>query len=98
MKLSELQKISDPATVQRRFAKYKGADAATLAISNKPDKKYMVTTPAGKSIHFGSTLPDYTKHKDEQRRAAYLKRSAAIKGAWRDDKYSPNNLARELLW
>lgn len=98
MKLSELQKISDPAAVKRRFAKYKGADTATLAISPRADKKYVVTTPTGASVHFGSTLADYTKHKDEQRRTAYLKRSAGIKGAWRDDKYSPNNLARELLW
>jgi predicted nucleic acid-binding protein len=37
-------------------------------------------------------------HADEARRKSYLARSAGIKGDWRDDKWSANNLARELLW
>jgi hypothetical protein len=52
----------------------------------------------GRAIHIGSTLADFTKHGDEAKRKSYLARSAGIKGDWRDDKWSANNLARELLW
>ena len=98
MKESELVKISNPATVKRKFAGYAKGDGAKLSISNRPDKKYKVIKPDGTTVHFGSTLEDYTKHGDDKRRAAYLKRSAGIKGDWRSDKYSPNSLARAILW
>lgn len=97
MKLSELIKISNPDEVRRRFAKYKGSDNATIAPSPREDKKYAVKVD-NRTIHFGSTLADFTKHGDEKRRSSYLARSAGIKGDWRTDKYSPNNLSRELLW
>lgn len=98
MKEDALVKISNPTTVKRKFATYAKGDGAKLMISNRPDKKYKVIKPDGTTVHFGSTLEDYTKHGDDKRRAAYLKRSAGIKGNWRDDKWSPNNLSRELLW
>ena len=101
MKLSELVKISDPAEVKRRFEKYRGSTKATIEPSPRADKKYLVrvaTVPYGRAVHFGSTSADYTKHGDEARRKSYLARSAGIKGDWRDDKWSANNLARELLW
>lgn len=98
MKESELVKISNPVTVKRKFASYAKSDGAKLMISNRPDKKYKVIKPDGTTVHFGSTLEDYTKHGDDKRRTAYLKRSAGIKGDWRNDKWSPNNLSRELLW
>jgi hypothetical protein len=41
---------------------------------------------------------DFTKHKDEKRRENYLKRTANIRGKWKDDPYSKNNLSRCLLW
>jgi hypothetical protein len=41
---------------------------------------------------------DYTKHKDPVRRQAYLKRATKIKGDWKDNKYSPNNLSINILW
>lgn len=34
----------------------------------------------------------------QQKRAAYLARATKIKGDWRDDKYSPNSLAINILW
>ena len=52
----------------------------------------------GRIVHIGSTMADFTKHGDPVRREAYLKRSAGIKGDWRDDKWSANNLSRALLW
>jgi len=89
--------ISNPDTVFRKFKQYRGRDKATIALSPRPDKKYVVSVD-GRSIHFGSTLPDYTRHGDEARRKRYLKRAREIKGRWREDKYSANNLAINLLW
>lgn len=103
MKLSELVKISDPAEVKRRFEKYRGSTKATIEPSPRADKKYLIrvaTVPGvpGRAVHIGSTLADFTKHGDEARRKSYLARSTGIKGDWRHDKWSANNLARELLW
>lgn len=103
MKLSELEKISDPAEVKRRFEKYRGAAKATIEPSPRVDKKYMIRVAAaggvrGRVVHIGSTLADFTKHADEAKRKSYLARSAGIKGDWRDDKWSPNNLSRALMW
>lgn len=103
MKLSDLLKISDPVEVKRRFEKYRGTAKAEISVSPRPDKKYMIRVAAvggvrGRIVHIGSTMADFTKHGDPVRREAYLKRSAGIKGDWRDDKWSANNLARALLW
>jgi len=43
-------------------------------------------------------MPDFTHHNDELRRQSYLKRSAGIRGNWKENKYSANNLSRSLLW
>ena len=103
MKLSELLKISDPTEVKRRFEKYRGTSKAEISVSPRIDKKYMIRVAAadgqrGRIVHIGSTMADFTKHADEAKRRSYLARSAGIKGDWRDDKWSPNNLARALLW
>lgn len=60
----------------------------------------MVINPkTSKPVHFGQmSYEDYTKHKDDTRRKNYLTRAKAIKGKWKEDKYSPNNLAIHLLW
>ncbi len=103
MKLNDLVKISDPAEVKRRFEKYRGTVKATIEPSPRADKKYLVRVAGaggvrGRATHIGSTLADFTKHGDEAKRKSYLARSAGIRGDWRDDKWSANNLARELLW
>ena len=103
MKLSELIKISDPAEVKRRFEKYRGTAKATIEPSPREDKKYIIRVAPvagvrGRAVHIGSKMEDFTKHADEKRRANYLTRSGAIKGDWRDDKWSANNLSRALLW
>jgi len=95
--VSDINKVSNPAIVRKKFANYKGNDDAILKLSEKPDKKYKVIHN-GKTTHFGSKLEDFTKHKDPERRKAYLARSGGIKGNWRADKYSANNLSRNLLW
>ena len=43
-------------------------------------------------------MEDYTHHKDKIRRENYLKRSSGIRGNWRDNPYSKNNISRRLLW
>ena len=103
MKLSDLVKVSDPAEVKRRFEKYRAGEKATIEPSPRADKKYLIRIAAadgkaGRAVHIGSTMEDFTKHGDEARRKSYRARSGAIKGDWRDDKWSANNLARELLW
>ena len=89
---------SNQTEVYRRAKKYLGK-TAKISISTKKDKKYMVKTPDGKIVHFGQMgYEDFTKHKNKTRRKNYLTRSSRIRGDWKQDKYSANNLAIHLLW
>jgi hypothetical protein len=68
-------------------------------ISTRKQKKYMIRDDNNKMIHFGQLgYEDFTKHNDEDRRERYLKRTANIRGDWKENKFSPNNLSRNLLW
>jgi len=93
-----LTQYSDPNIVYKRLKEY--APELELYISDKKEKKYFIINPkTNKKVYFGQMgYEDFTKHKDPIRRANYLKRSANIKGDWKKDKYSPNNLARFVLW
>ncbi len=67
--------------------------------SKRKNKKYMIMNDDQKYIHFGDLrYEDYTKHQDLKRLNNYLSRATKIKGNWKKDKYSPNNLAINLLW
>jgi hypothetical protein len=89
---------SNPTEVYRRAKKYLGK-TAKIGLSTKKEKKYMVTTPNGRVVHFGQMgYEDYTKHQNKTRRKNYLNRSSKIRGDWKNDKYSANNLSRILLW
>jgi len=89
---------SNPNQVRKMADKYLGKDAPVY-LSNKPKKKYMVQDPNGKWIHFGQLdYEDFTHHKNLVRRKNYLKRTANMRGKWKDNKYSANNLSREILW
>lgn len=89
---------SNPPEVYRRAKKYLGKKTK-IGLSTKKNKKYMITTPDGKIVHFGQMgYEDYTKHKNKTRRKNYLTRSRNIKGNWKQNKYSPNNLSIKLLW
>ena len=93
-----IRRYSNPTQVYRLAKKYLGK-TAKIGLSTKKEKKYMVTTPHGNIVHFGQMgYEDYTKHKDKTRRKNYLTRSRNIKGDWKKNKYSPNNLAIHLLW
>ena len=96
--LKTLKKWSNPTIVFKKAKKYLGK-GATIKISTKKDKKYMITTPNGHNVHFGAIgYEDYTKHRNKTRRRNYRNRSGRIRGDWKSDKYSANNLARNLLW
>ena len=97
-KSQEIKKYSNPTEVYKRAARYLGK-TAKISLSTKRDKKYMVITPQGKTIHFGQMgYEDYTKHRNKTRRKNYLTRSGKIRGDWANNKYSANNLARKILW
>jgi len=59
----------------------------------------MIMNPDNKYVHFGdSRYEDFTQHKNKDRQQNYLKRSSNIKGNWKNNKYSPNNLSMNILW
>ncbi len=98
--MNQLIKYSNPEIAQKNANKYLGKQAL-LYTSTRKDKKYMIKDPDGKWVHFGGMNPpmeDFTKHKDEKRRNAYLSRATKIKGDWKDNPYSSNNLSIHILW
>lgn len=95
--VQDINKISNPTRVAANFKKYKGSDAATLSLSEKSDKKYKIIHD-GKTVHIGSTMSDFTKTGDTAKQKSYLARANGIKGNWKKNKYSKNNLAINLLW
>ena len=97
-KTKQLDKMSDILKVLENTYKYLGN--TNIYVSDKDDKKFMVLHPETlKYIHFGSiNYEDYTKHQDKKRRDRYLKRALNIRGNWKNNKYSPNNLSINILW
>jgi len=97
--MPSINQFSNPEIVYTKAKHYLGNNAI-IRLSNKPAKKYMVFDPTTKKwIYFGQFgYEDFTKHKDPIRRENYLKRTAKIKGDWKNNKYSPNNLSRNILW
>ena len=71
----------------------------TVEPSTRKNKKYMIMNDENKLVHFGdSRYEDFTKHQDKERLKKYLSRATKIKGNWKKDKFSPNNLSIHLLW
>ena len=97
--MDDIKQYSNPKVVFRNAKKYLGKDV-NIQLSNKPAKKYMILNPnTNKWVYFGQMgYEDYTKHKDEKRRENYLKRTANIRGNWKDNPYSSNMLSRKILW
>ena len=90
----ELIKISNPEKVLKTFRREN--PNVVIEISNRRDKKYMIIHPVtNRKIHFGSTMQDYTFHKDTKRRDNF--RSRARK--WEhSEKYTPAWLSFRYLW
>ena len=88
-----IHKYSNPAQAQRMAYRYLGKTAKLYPSSNT-QKKYDIYDPENNHwVHFGQIgYEDYTKRKN------YLTRSGKIKGDWKKNKYSANNLARNVLW
>ena len=98
-KYQQLITVSNPEIVQKNLNKYFGIPTP-LYISNRKNKKYQIlNTTNNKWVHFGSLMhKDYTFTRDKTKQKSYLARSSALPGKWRDDKYSPNNISRSVLW
>jgi hypothetical protein len=93
-----MTEFSDYDKVYEKAKKYLGDDVV-ISESTRKGKKFMVKTPEDKWVHFGALgYEDFTKHKDTARRDRYLKRSTKIKGNWKNNLYSPNNLSINILW
>ena len=98
LKNDPIWQVSNPTTVQKKAYEIYGRDAMIYR-SKAKDKKYSIRNPQGRLINFGNIeYEDYTKHKNDDRRERYLKRSTKIKGNWKDDPYSPNMMSIRLLW
>jgi hypothetical protein len=77
-----------------------------LRRSPKPEKKWRVTLPGGKSVDFGSRgMSDYTIHKDANRMKLYVRRHGGVmprgvrstREKW-DNPMTPGFWSRWLLW
>ena len=94
-----LNKYSDPKQAQKMAYRYLGKTAKIYPSQNK-DKKYRIyDTKNNKWVNFGQIgYEDYTRHHNKTRRRNYLNRSKYIRGDWKQNKYSANNLSRNILW
>ena len=100
-----LTDVSNPEMVYKRAKKLYG-DNIIIKESTRKDKKYMILDNTGKYVHFGSLNHlDYTKYLElygldvaNNHKQRYLKRALNIKGNWKKNIYSPNNLSIHLLW
>jgi hypothetical protein len=92
-----LWEFSNPKEVYKKGKEYINQ---IVYKSNKPKKKYMIFDNINnKWIYFGLLdYEDYTKHKDYDRMIRYRKRATNIKGNWKDNPFSPNNLSINILW
>lgn len=98
-KRSKIWKVSNPIKAQKKAFQYLGDDAI-LYLSDKEDKKYMIYDPTNdKMVHFGDiNYEDFLKHRNLSRRDAYISRAKNIKGDWKNNKYSSNNLSIHINW
>ena len=99
-KLNQLLAVSDPKRVLINAQRYFNDPNIKVYLSPNKNKKYAIYDPnINKLVSFGNiNYEDYTKHQDEYRRNNYLKRSSNIKGNWKSNPYSQNNLAINILW
>jgi hypothetical protein len=100
-----LSDVSNPEMVLKKVRLY-GNDVI-IKESTRKDKKYMIyNTNTNKYVHFGSLSHlDYTKYLElyglevaNKNRKRYLNRALNIKGNWKENAYSPNNLSIYLIW
>ena len=98
--------INEYLKIVKKIAKKKGYNPNLLTISNKKGKKLNYN-----GVDFGSSSnndfityslmaknKEITKKEADEHRRRYLARATNIKGDWKDDNESPNNLAIKILW
>lgn len=67
--------------------------------STRTEKKLMVITPNGKTIHFGSApYQDYTLHHDDERKARYITRHQKREDWTKKGINTAGFWARWILW
>ena len=99
-----LTDVSNPEMVYKRAKKLYGNNTI-IKESTRKDKKYMILDNTGKYVHFGSLNHlDYTKYLElygldiaNNHKERYLKRALNIKGNWKSNRYSANNLSIYLI-
>lgn len=95
----------------RRKAKAHGYDPSSLDFASDGVHKLQLTTPEGKTVRFGRVgYGDHLiwLHREKigqapagtaaKKRDTFQKSHSKIRGNWKADKYSPNNLALRVLW
>lgn len=99
-KTDRIWKFSNPNVSQKRSFKYLGKKRGKIYRSTNKNKKYMIYDNIhNRYVYFGQMeYEDFTKHKDKNRRKNYLTRSSKIRGNWKKNPFSPNNLSRKILW
>ena len=100
-KYTELLTVSNPERVSLNLKRYFKNEKVVpnLLLSSRKNKKYMIISEDGTRSHFGDiNYQDFTKHQDKNRQLRYLTRANAIRGNWKNDMYSPNNLSIHVLW
>ena len=99
-RFNQLIMVSNPEIVKQNMKKYFKKNVPELFLSSRKNKKYMLLDPeTNKFVHFGSlSYQDFTVHQDKERQKRYISRATNIKGDWRSNIYSPNNLSMFLLW
>ena len=96
---SRLHLYSNPRKAQKMAYKYLGKTAKLYPGINREKKYSIFDKKNNRWVNFGQMgYEDYTKHNDKNRRKNYLTRSKSIKGNWTRNRYSANNLARNVLW
>ena len=90
---------SNPELAQEKAFEYLG-DNAVIYRSDRKNKKYKIYDPENeKWVHFGQMgYEDYLKHNDYQRMERYRSRATNMKGNWKSNPYSANNLSINILW
>ena len=71
-----------------------------LYTSPKPEKKWRVSFPDGKSVDFGAAgMSDFTKHKNPVRMRSYVKRHSGMGETWTKNGLKTAGFwSRWLLW
>ena len=96
---SRLLAYSNPRTAQSKAYQYLGRTAKLYPATNSEKKYSVFDKKNNRWVNFGQIgYEDYTKHKDKKRRHNYLTRTKYMLGDWKSNKYSANNLSRNILW